>query len=152
FPDGGRLARYLPAGRTLIRLQSAAEGALGGEAEVLQRPVAPIEEGLGAAARLGPGETRLYGLRLEGPGAVGIGLRAAVDIAECRLLDADGRLIGSGITQMHKLAAGRYVLAVALPPDAAPVEIQPALVGQRLPDSGPPDEVKRKYLQLVGRL
>jgi hypothetical protein len=79
-------------------------------------------------------------------------LRASVDIAQCRLLDAAGKTLGSGIVQMHKLPAGTYLLAVAAPADASPFEIRPALVGVHEPDPGPPDDIKRHYLQLVGRL
>jgi hypothetical protein len=152
FPDGGLLTRYIPPGRTAILVQSASDGALAGDAEFIQSPVTPIDEGLGAATRLGAGETRLYGFALDQGGTVGVGLRASVDVATCDLLDGTGKVLGTGIVQMHDLPAGRFILAVTLPAGAAPIEIQPALVGVRRPDTGPPDEVKRKYLQLVGRL
>jgi hypothetical protein len=54
--------------------------------------------------------------------------------------------------QLHKLPAGTFVLAVEVPAGASPIEIRPALVGVHEPDSGPPDDIKRHYLQLVGRL
>jgi uncharacterized protein len=152
FADGGRLARYLPAGRTLIELQSAAEGDLAGDAEFVETPVTPIDEGLGEAVQLGAGETRLYGFTLAKPQTIGVGLRASVDIAQCRLLDAGGKTLGSGIVQMHKLPAGTFLLAVEVPVGVSPIEIRPALVGVHEPDPGPPDEIKRHYLQLVGRL
>ena len=152
FAEGGRISRYLPAGGTTIALQSAAEGELAGDAEFIETPVTPIDEGLGEAVQLGAGETRLYGFTLAKERTIGVGLRASVDIARCRLLDAAGKMLGTGIVQMHKLPAGTFLLAVEAPPDAAPIEIRPALVGVHEPDPGPPDEVKRHYLQLVGRL
>jgi hypothetical protein len=152
FAEGGRLARYLPPGRTGIQLLSAAEGALAGDAEIATTPIAQIGEGLGEAVRLAPGETRLYGFSTDQAGRVGVGLRASRDVAQCRLLDSAGKELGTGIVQMHDLPAGSFVLAVTLPPDAAPIEVQPALVGIDHPSEGPPDEVKRKYLQLVSRL
>jgi uncharacterized protein YecT (DUF1311 family) len=152
FAGGGRVARYLPAGRTLIELQSAAEGDLAGDAEFVETPVTPIDEGLGEAVQLGAGETRLYGFTLAKPQTIGVGLRASVDIAQCRLLDAGGKTLGSGIVQMHKLPAGTFLLAVEVPVGVSPIEIRPALVGVHEPDPGPPDEIKRHYLQLVGRL
>jgi uncharacterized protein len=152
FADGGLLARYLPAGRTLIELQSAADGDLAGDAEFVETSVTPIDEGLGAAVQLGAGETRLYGFTLTKPQTIGVGLRASVDIAQCRLLDASGKTLGSGIVQLHKLPAGTFVLAVEVPAGASPIEIRPALVGVHEPDPGPPDDIKRHYLQLVGRL
>jgi len=152
FAEGGRIDRYLPAGATRIMLQSAAEGALAGDAEFIETPVTPIGEGLGDPVQLGAGETRLYGFTLTKRLTIGVGLRASVDIAQCRLLDAGGKTLGTGIVQLHELPAGTFLLAVTAPADAAPIEIRPALVGLREPDTGPPDEVKRQYLQLVGRL
>ncbi|HUH83077.1 MAG TPA: hypothetical protein VLX85_00615, partial [Stellaceae bacterium] len=152
FAEGGRLTRYLPPGSISIALQSAAEGPLAGDAEFVETPVTPMDEGLGEAVQLGAGETRLYGFTLAQEQSIGVGLRASVDIAQCRLLDAGGKTLGTGIVEMHKLPAGSYVLAVTAPPDTAPIEIRPALVGLRRPDTGPPDDVKRQYLQLVGRL
>jgi hypothetical protein len=152
FPEGGRISRYLPPGRTVIALQSASEGDLAGDAEFIERLIAPIDEGLGDAVRLAAGETRIYSFALAQEETIGVGLRASVDIAQCRLLDSAGKTLGSGIVQMHKLAAGTYLLAVEMPADSAPVVIRPALVGVRAPEPAPPDEVKRHYLQLVGRL
>jgi hypothetical protein len=152
FADGGRISRYLPTGRTVIALQSADEGDLAGDAEIIERPIAPIDEGLGDAVRLSAGETRIYSFALAQEQTIGVGLRASVDIAQCHLLDSTGRRLGSGIVQMHKLPAGTYLLAVEMPADAAPVVIRPALVGVRAPEPAPPDDVKWHYLQLVGRL
>ena len=152
FAEGGRLTRYLPAGSASIALQSAAEGPLAGDAEFVETPVTPMDEGLGETVQLGAGETRLYGFTLAQEQTIGVGLRASVDIAQCRLLDAGGKTLGTGIVEMHDLPAGSYVMAVTAPADTAPIEIRPALVGLRRPDTGPPDDVKRQYLQLVGRL
>jgi uncharacterized protein len=152
FAEGGRLSRYLPAGTASLLLQSAAEGPLAGDAEFVATPVVPIDEGLGQAVPLGAGETRLFGFTLAQEQTIGVGLSASVDIVNCRLLDAGGKTLGTGIVEMHKLPPGAYVLAVTAPADAAPIAIRPALVGVRPPDTGPPDDVKRKYLQLVGRL
>jgi hypothetical protein len=152
FGEGARLGRYLPAGRSHIELQPAGEGDLGGTAEIVQTPVVPIDEGLGEKLLLSGGEMRLFGFTLDGSQKVGVGLRASVDVADCRLYDASGRELGRGVVQMHDLAPGTFLLAVEVPPGSAPIEIQPALVGARPPDSGPPDDVKRRYLQLVGRL
>jgi hypothetical protein len=152
FADGGRISRYLPSGRTVVALQSAADGDLVGDAEFIERPIAPIDEGLGEAVRLAAGDARVYSFTLSQDQTIGIGLRASVDIARCELLDSAGKTLGSGIVQMHKLDPGTYLLAVEMPPDAAPVEIRPALVGLRQPEPTPPDDIKRHYLQLVGRL
>jgi len=39
---------------------------------------------------------------------------------------------------------------VDVPADVKAVEIQPALVGLDMPDMGPPEEVRRKYLEMAG--
>jgi uncharacterized protein len=150
--DGAHLARYLRAGRNLVELQSTAPGDLSGELELLQIPVVPIGEGLGDKIQLSGGESRLYGFILDGDRTVGVGIRSAVDVATCRLLDAAGKVLGSGVVQIGSLSAGTYLLAVDVPAGAAPVEIQPALVGAQRPDTGPPAEIRLKYLELVGRL
>ena len=81
---------------------------------------------------------------------IGVGVRASVDIASCRLLTAAGEEIGRGLVHMHMLKPGTYLLAVDVPADGVAVDIEPALVGLTPPDKGPPDEVKAQYLALTG--
>jgi hypothetical protein len=151
FAAGADLHRYLPIGRSVVDLQSAGLNDLAGNAEILLRSVTPMDEGLGEAARLGGGDSRVYGFTLAEETTVGVGVRASNTVVRSRLLDGAGLTLGSGIVQMHRLAAGTYTLLVELPPGAEPTEVQPALVGVRRPDTGPPDEVKRQYLRLVGK-
>ena len=52
--------------------------------------------------------------------------------------------------QMAELEAGDYLLALTAPPDAPPLRVRPVVVGLELPDTGPPPEVIRQYLQQAG--
>jgi hypothetical protein len=48
---------------------------------------------------------------------------------------------------MPALDAGAYLLALSAPADAAPVRARPAVVGLVPPDTGPPEDVVRQYVQ-----
>ncbi len=52
--------------------------------------------------------------------------------------------------QLAELEAGDYLLALTAPPDAAPLRVRPVVVGLELPDTGPPPEIIRQYLQAAG--
>jgi hypothetical protein len=51
---------------------------------------------------------------------------------------------------MPELLPGDYLLALRSPAGAAPVKARPAVAGLVLPDTGPPAEVIRQYLQDAG--
>jgi hypothetical protein len=48
------------------------------------------------------------------------------------------------------LHPGHYLIEARLPVDSATAVVQPAVVGITPRPSGPPAEVARKYLELVG--
>jgi hypothetical protein len=150
FPNGADVSLYLPKGESNIRLQSAGPGNLSGTAEIAMTDILPINEGLGPRLRLAPGESRLFSFTLTDERDIGVGVAGSADVAHCRLLDADGAEIGSGVVQMQHLKAGTYLLAVDMPMDGAAIDVQPALVGIAKPDGSPPDDVKRAYLELAG--
>jgi len=52
--------------------------------------------------------------------------------------------------QMAELEAGDYLLVLTAPADSAPLRVRPVVVGLDLPDTGPPPEVIRHYLQEAG--
>src|ERR1700680_1043181 len=54
------------------------------------------------------------------------------------------------LLQMAELEAGDYLLVLTAPPDSAPLRVRPVVVGLDLPDTGPPPEVIRHYLQEGG--
>ncbi|MEE8304382.1 MAG: hypothetical protein V3S24_18340, partial [Candidatus Tectomicrobia bacterium] len=150
FPDGADASIYLPTGRSAVTLQAVEHGELSGNLALFGDDIPQIHQGLGAKVELAPGETRLFAFVLTQPGRIGVGVRASTDIATCRLLDMQGKTLGEGVIQAHRLDPGTYLLAVMNPPHGTAVTIQPALVGSRPPDTGPPQEVIRRYRELAG--
>jgi hypothetical protein len=47
------------------------------------------------------------------------------------------------------LTAGDWILVLHQPGDGTPVRARPAVVGIEPPDTGPPDDVIRRYLELA---
>jgi hypothetical protein len=112
--------------------------------------VTAIGEGLGPEVLLAPGTAHYFSFSVTREGPVGVGVRAAPDTATARLFEAAGGAIGEGIVQMPRLAPGAYLLAVRAPAEGGPVTVRPALAGLVPPDTGPPEDVVRRYLQLAG--
>ncbi|MCP4113692.1 MAG: hypothetical protein GY749_50560 [Desulfobacteraceae bacterium] len=162
FPDGADMAVYLPYLKTAdkkknlkydsdsyITLQSAGKGELSGTAELIFTEITSLGEGPGPKIQLSPGDSRLFSFSIENDRTVGMGVRSSADIAVCKLMDNNGRVLGTGVVQMHELTSGSYLMAVEIPSDGVPVEIQPVIVGIEPPE-GPPAEVVQKYLDMAG--
>lgn len=156
---------FLPAGGSYLAFESI-DGAILHDTLYLQKAkLIPLEEGLGEEVSLYPGQARFYSFKLPGfkqsgsqPGRqsekheIGIGVKASVDIANCTLYNANGDVLGRGVTQKHILESGQYYLAINLPVDTtAMVKIQPALVGFDRPSDGPPEEVMIEYQKLISQ-
>lgn len=150
FPTGAELHRYVPAGESTLRVYSPHDGPLAGSLELTATPVVQVAEGLGDPRTLAPGATALFGFELKRAGNVGVGVRSQPDRATVRLLDAAGRSLGEGVAQLHRLDAGRYLVEARVPADGGPVVIRPALIGVTSHPTGPPPEVARRYLEMVG--
>jgi hypothetical protein len=138
---------WVPAGRADIGIRAFAGATLAGTAELMATEVTQIGEGLGPEVLLPPGATRLFSFDVPRPGPVGLGVRAAADVVETRLLSREGRLLGEGTVQMPVLEPGTYLLALHVPAEARPVVARPAVAGLKVPDTGPPEDVVRKYLE-----
>jgi uncharacterized protein len=152
YSRGAALNLLQAAGKTIdIEVEPTGMAALSGTLQISATDLTPMGEGLGPKRRLAPGESRAFSFTLATPHTIGVGVRASVDVATCRLLRADGTEIGEGLVSMHDLGAGTYVLVVDAPADGPAIDIEPALVGSVLPDKGPPDAVKASYLALVGQ-
>lgn len=149
WPRGAAAALFLPRGNSVIGLRALQDGPLNGTARLSVIAAAIINEGLGPKLRLAPGDARLFAFTQPAAGPVGVGVRGDADTARVHLLDHTGKVLASGATAMLDLAAGSYFLVVENRADAGTVEIQPALVGVVHPDTGPPEDVKRSYWQLV---
>ncbi len=145
--DGGSATAWIGAGSSTVLVRPLGEGALSGDLTArLDAPV-PVGEGLGPAVVLSAGEERWFSFTVPTDRAVGAGVRADSDRVSARLLDADGVLLDSGAVMLSELPAGDYLLALSLPPDAAPARARPVIAGLVLPDAGPPDEVVRRYME-----
>ena len=146
-PAGASVDAYLPAGPAELVLRALGGGTLSGTAEITTTAVTPIGEGLGPEVLLGPGATRLFSFSVTHEGPVGLGVRASADVVESTLLTSAGRPLGRGVVQMPTLGPGTYLLALHAPGDSAPIRARPAVAGLQTPDTGPPEEVVRKYLE-----
>jgi hypothetical protein len=150
FPAGAELHRYVGAGTAELRLYSPHEGPLAGSLELTATPIVPIAEGLGEARAVAPGATALFGFEVTRAGPVGVGIRSEPDRAMVRLLDATGKPLGEGVTQLHRLDPGRYFVEARIPTTGRTTTIRPAVIGIKPPPSGPPPEVTLQYLEMVG--
>ena len=152
--EGGRLDAFLPPGEARLGLRSLAGAQLSGVAEITETPVTAIGEGLGPEVLLPAGGSRWFSFRVERQGPVGIGAHAGSDVVEIELYDRTGRRLETrrqgGVVRMVELAPGDYLLALSSAVGAAPVKARPALAGLVLPDTGPPADVIRQYLQEAG--
>jgi hypothetical protein len=150
YPDGARLDAFLSGGEVKLGLRALAGAELFGAAEITTTPVTAISEGLGPAVLLPAGATRWFSFHLDQKGPIGAGVRSTDDRADLDLYDRAGRRLAGGeggVVRMLDLAPGDYLLAVRAPVDGPPVTARPALAGVAPPDTGPPDEVVREYLQ-----
>ena len=144
------LDAWLPAGPSSIRLRSPGRPGVapsGNAAEVSFDTVTPIREGLGPEVLLPAGASRTFSFSTTRKGAVGLGVRASSDLLACELQDASGHALANGFVMMRDLDPGTYLLFVRVPAGANPVRLRPALAGVELPDTGPPAEVVRAYIE-----
>ena len=146
-PNGCSLDAYLPSGSAELGLRAVSGVELTGYAELTATGLIAVDEGLGPEVLLPAGETRGFRFTVTREGPVGVGVRADSDVVTAELLDGAGRPLGSGVVLMTKLAPGEYVLTLHTPAGSTPVKVRPAVVGIRHPDTGPPVEVVRRYLE-----
>jgi hypothetical protein len=147
---GGGLDLWLPEGTATVALRALADTSLWGRATLTSTPPTDIGEGLGPEVLLAPGGSRVFRFQRPEARPIGIGVDAEADRVVATVLDATGQPVGRGLVQLLELDAGTWFLALRQPADAAPVRVRPALAGIDPPDTGPPDEVVRTYLQLAG--
>lgn len=145
--EGGAATTWVGPGAVTVLVRPLGAGALSGDLTArLDAPV-PVGEGLGPAVVLSAGEERWFSFSVPTDRAVGAGVRSDSDRVSARLLDADGAEVDAGTVMLSELPAGDYLLALSLPPDAAPARARPVLAGLLLPDTGPPGEVVRRYME-----
>jgi hypothetical protein len=146
-PEGATVDALLPRGASEVEIRAIGDGTLTGAAEMTTSPIVAIGEGLGPEVLLPAGSTRVFSFEVSREGAVGVGVRASADVVSTTLLDENGEELGRGVVQMKELAPGRYFLAIESARDAPAVTARPALAGIAPPDTGPPAEVIRRYIE-----
>jgi uncharacterized protein len=150
FPTGAEFHRYVAAGQAMLTVYSTHEGPLSGSMDVTSTPVTPVGEGVGAPVVLAPGASALFGFEVGNAGNIGVGLRSDPDLANARLLDAKGQVLGEGLNQLSRLEPGSYLLEARAPADAPTLIVRPAVIGLTPPPAGPPPEIANDYLQRAG--
>jgi hypothetical protein len=144
--EGLQLDAFVPAGRSTLTVR-AVGGTLHGTLDVTATPVATATEGLGPEVLLEPGVARLFAFELDAERQVGVGVRASAETVDAVLMDAAGTVLGRGASQMPVLKPGRYLVSLVARPDGPTVRARLALLGLQPPDTGPPPDVARGYVQ-----
>lgn len=147
LPEGGWVRR-LSTGEVEVSIRALGGRTLSSTAELRVTAPTPIGEGIGPEVLIGPGEARAFTFEVPRDGPIGLGVRATADRVEATLF-ANGTALGTGLVQMTEVEAGPHVLVLHLPSDAAPLRARPVLTGIEPPDTGPPEEVVRHYLELA---
>jgi uncharacterized protein len=150
FGKGVALARYLPAGNSMLRLLSPQDGPLSGALELSGSPVIEVSEGLGAPVAIPPGGAAVFGFTVTVAGTVGLGVRADPDRVSVRLLDERGETLQSGISMLRQLSPGRYLVEASVPADGQTTLARPAVLGIVPHPNPPPPEVVRGLLLAAG--
>ncbi len=150
FGKGVALARFLPSGRTTLRLLSPQDGPLSGTLELTGSPVIEVSEGLGAPVAIPPGGAAVFGFSVTAAGPVGLGVRADPDRVAVRLLDEHGETLQRGVSMLRQLTPGRYLLEASVPPDAPTTLARPAVLGIVPHPNPPPPDVVRGLLLAAG--
>lgn len=144
---GANVNLLVPAGPSRLVLRAVGADSLSGVVTVLATPVIELREGAGPEVLLAPGGARLFGFEIKQRQTIGIGVRASADIVRSVLYDERGVAQAEGVVQMPTLVAGRYYIAIELPPDSAPVRVRPILLGINKPDTRPPLDILRRYVE-----
>ena len=150
FAAGAELHRAIPGGESRLTAYSAHDGPLAGTLTLGMSPLRMLGNGVGPVTSVGPGGTALFGFSVTHAARIGIGVRAEPDLAQVRLLRADGTPLGTGVALLQTLPPGSYLIEANVPADAPPVVLRPAVLGLDGPGRGPPPEIVQHFLELAG--
>jgi hypothetical protein len=148
--NGANINLVAPGGPSRLLLRAVGADSLSGAANVLTTPILHLVEGVGPPLLLAPGSARLFSFDLKQQQTIGIGVRASSDVINSVLYDAHGVQVSEGVVQMPTLAPGRYYLSVDMPAGSAPVQVQPIVLGISKPDTRPPLDILRRYVENKG--
>ncbi len=145
--QGANINLLAPAGASRLVLRAVGADSLSGVATVMATEVTKLNEGAGPEVLLAPGSARLFSFEIGQRTPVGIGIRASSDIVRSTLYDASSTVQAQGVVQMPTLQPGRYYLSIETPADTAPVLVQPIVFGLSKPDTRPPYDILRRYVE-----
>lgn len=145
--QGANINLLVPAGSSRLILRAVGADSLSGEVTVMASETANLSEGAGPEILLAPGSARLFSFELRQQSSVGIGVRASSDIVHSVLYNERGAVQAQGVVQMPSLLPGRYYLAIEAPVDTLPVQVQPIVFGLTKPDTRPPYDILRRYVE-----
>lgn len=145
--QGANINLFAPAGSSRLVLRAVGADSLSGVATVMASEVGNLSEGAGPEILLAPGSARLYSFEIKQQSQVGIGVRASSDVVHSVLYNERGAVQSQGVVQMPTLLPGRYYLTIEMPTDSAPVLVQPIVFGLKKPDTRPPFEILRRYVE-----
>jgi hypothetical protein len=145
--QGANINLFAPAGASRLVLRAVGADSLSGVATVLATDTSNLTEGAGPEVLLAPGSARMFSFELKQQSTVGIGVRASSDIVHSVLYNDRGAVQAQGVVQMPDLLPGRYYLVIETPADTAPVQVQPIVFGLKTPDTRPPYEILRRYVE-----
>ena len=145
--QGADINLLAPAGLSRLVLRAVGADSLSGVATVMVTETTNLSEGAGPEVLLAPGGARLFSFAIGQRTPVGIGVRASSDIVSSILYDAAGVVLAQGVVQMPTLQTGRYYLSIEMPADSAPVLVQPIIFGLNKPDTRPPYDILRRYVE-----
>ncbi|KAF2990270.1 hypothetical protein OGR47_13745 [Methylocystis sp. MJC1] len=150
FPAGVEFRHYVAAGDAILDIYAPHDGALSGALDLAAQKVIEAHEGVNDAIAVAPGASALFFFETKRDADVGIGIRAEPDRVSARLLDASGKTLSEGVSQIIKLAPGRYFVEARVPPDASATTIRAAIVGLAPPPATPPEEAVADLLDKAG--
>lgn len=145
--QGANINLMAPAGSSRLIVRAIGADNLSGVANILATEAGNLDEGAGPKILLAPGSARLFSFEIKQQTQVGIGVRASSDVVHSVLYNGRGAVQSQGVVQMPTLPPGRYYLAIEMPTDSAPVQVQPIVFGLKKPDTRPPFEILRRYVE-----
>lgn len=148
YAQAARFSLYAPSASARVNLFPLTGDTLSGHARVTVAPIKAIGEGVASETLVLPGAAQAFRFNVERASAIGIGVKASTDIVSATLLSGDGqRKLGEGVVQMPELTPGAYILLVRTPADAAPVRVQPIVLGLNPQGTGPSADLIRRYVE-----
>ncbi len=145
--QGANINLLAPTGLSRLVLRAVGADNLSGVATVMITEVTRLNEGAGSEVLLAPGSARLFSFEIKQRTPIGIGVRASSDIVNSILYNSKSVVQSQGVVQMPTLSPGRYYLSIEAPNDTAPILVQPIIFGLIKPDTRPPYEILRRYIE-----